>query len=172
MFRATISVSDSSQTEPIFDSNGLFGSLMLLSPWSADARRRSDLSSATHQYMQPLQIVGQTYQIPLTSRRQQASQRELTESQRFFDDANDRFYGRFAQAVDSLADDRPEFVSHLDDQSRIFRRRLRLLGKAFLPALMVAIMPCGDIGLDARYCQMLWIEPCQAAISWVSFSVP
>jgi DNA-binding GntR family transcriptional regulator len=48
--------------------------------FSSRRTKGSDLSSVTHQYMQPLQIVGQTYQTPLTSRRQQASQRELTEA--------------------------------------------------------------------------------------------
>ncbi len=49
MLQATISVSDHSQSEPIFDSSGPFGSLTPLSLQPADAQRGSDLSLASHQ---------------------------------------------------------------------------------------------------------------------------
>ena len=96
-------VSDRSQAVPIRDSNELFGALMspFLQPpgaWSGSER-----PLVCHHDMHPLQVVGQTDQAPLTSRCQQASQRKLAEPQYLFDDADDRFHGRFAQAIDLLA---------------------------------------------------------------------
>jgi hypothetical protein len=61
-------------------------------------------ASTAHQHVQPLQVVGQAHQTPLSGHRQHASQRELAEAQRFFDDADDWLHRGFAQTVDPLAD--------------------------------------------------------------------
>jgi hypothetical protein len=59
--------------------------------------------TATLQAMQSLQVESQTYQAPLTRHSCQATQRELPEPQRFFDDANHRFNRGLTQPIDGLA---------------------------------------------------------------------
>jgi len=52
--------------------------------------------------MQAFEIERQTHQTPFSSRRRQAWQRELSEAEDFFDDANDRFHGAFTQTINSV----------------------------------------------------------------------
>lgn len=61
-----------------------------------------------HQRVQPLQVEGGARQAPLAGDRDQATQGELAEVQHLLDDAQDRFDGALAQAVDGLADGRLE----------------------------------------------------------------
>ena len=63
--------------------------------------------------MKPFEIIADTDQIPFASSLEQAAQGKLTEAQDFFDDADDRFNGGFAQANDRLAEVGLELISHL-----------------------------------------------------------
>ena len=65
--------------------------------------------------MQAFEIERQAHQTPFSSRRRQASQRELSEAEDFFDDANDRLHSAFTQTINCSSDLGLEFVSHLDN---------------------------------------------------------
>src|SRR5258708_3307860 len=64
--------------------------------------------------MEALEIESQTDQAPLASRRQFPAQGELTEAEHLLDDADHRFDGTFACAVDGFAQGGLELVGHLD----------------------------------------------------------
>ena len=133
----------------IFSANQLFGTFTPSSLRTVSKSRERGLGLAAHQHVHPFQIVGQAHQTPFPDHRHQAPQRELPKAQRFLDDANDRFHRGFAQAVDDLADVGLEFVGHLDDGAGILGRGLRLLGKALLPTLVVAVPAGGDVRINA-----------------------
>ena len=64
--------------------------------------------------MQSLQVEGRTHQAPFAGDGYQTAQRELSEVQDLLDDANGRFDGALAQAVDGAAHRGLQAVSHLD----------------------------------------------------------
>ncbi len=99
--------------------------------------------------MEALQIESQTDQTPLASRRQFPAQGELAEAEHLLDNADHRFDGAFARAVDGFAQRRPELVGHLDLGTRLFGRRVGQRRKTLLPAGMMGITARGDVGLDA-----------------------
>ena len=99
--------------------------------------------------MEALQIEGQTDQTPFASRRQFPAQGELAEAQHLLDNADHRFDGAFAGAVDGFAQGGPELVGHLHLGTRLFGRRVGQQRKTLLPAGMMGIAARGDVGLDA-----------------------
>src|SRR3982751_5838956 len=99
---------------------------------------------ALEQGMEPLQIKRQTDQTPLASAGLLATQRELAESHRLFDDADYRLDGAFAQAVDRFPDRRFEFVGHLHLWAGIIRWRCGQPIKTLPPTRMVRIAPSCD----------------------------
>src|SRR6266700_7036281 len=99
--------------------------------------------------MEALQIEGQTDQTPFASRCQFPAQGELAEAQHLLDNADHRFDGAFARAVDGFAQRRPELVGHLDLGTRLFGRWVGQRRKTLLPAGMMGISARGDVRLDA-----------------------
>ena len=71
------------------------------------------------QGMQAFEVVSQTNQGPLAPRSNQTAQRKLAKAQDLLDDAQDRFDGRFTQAIEGLTNLGPQFVSHV-----LFRRSI------------------------------------------------
>src|SRR5215211_2213447 len=102
---------------------------------------------ALEQAMQPLQIERQTDQTPLARSRVLATQRELSESQHLFDDADHRLNCAFAQPVDRLPDRGCELVGHLDLGTGILGWRRMRPSKALPPTRMVPIASGRDIGI-------------------------
>jgi hypothetical protein len=105
------------------------------------------------QGMQAFEIERQTHQTPFASRRRQASQRELAETEDFLDDPDDGFNGAFAQTINCLSDLGVEFVSHLDDGTRLVWGWFRLSLKKGVPIEMMGFASGGDIGFDAQVFQ-------------------
>src|SRR5260370_39164569 len=101
--------------------------------------------------MEALEIEGQTDQAPLTSDRLDTSQRELAEAEHLLDDADHRFDGAFACAVDRFAQRRPELVGHFNLGAGTLRRRVRQRRESLLPTGMMGITAPGDVGLDATF---------------------
>src|SRR5258706_16471801 len=99
--------------------------------------------------MQPLQIECQADQTPLARSGLLAAQRELTEAQHLFDDADHWLDRAFAQAVDRFPELGFEFVGHLDLGAGILRRWRGQRCKALPPTRMVRIAPGGDMRVDA-----------------------
>src|SRR6266704_866730 len=101
--------------------------------------------------MEALEIEGQTDQAPLTSGRQDPTQGELTEAQHLLDDAEHRFDGTLACAVDGFTQRGPELVGHLDLGTVVLGRRIRHRGEPLLPTGMMGITARGDVGLDVAF---------------------
>ena len=99
--------------------------------------------------MEALQIESQTDQTPFARRRQFPAQGELAEAEYLLDDADHRFDGAFARAVDGFAQRRPELVGHLHLGTRLFGRRVGQRRKTLVPAGMMGISARGDVRLDA-----------------------
>src|SRR5712691_11818337 len=85
--------------------------------------------------MEALEIEGQTDQAALTSGRLETAQRELAEAEHLLDDADHRFDGAFACAVDRFAQRRPELVGHFHLGAGTLRRRVRQRRESLLPGL-------------------------------------
>src|SRR5947209_11593095 len=99
--------------------------------------------------METLEIERQTDQTPLARHCREPTQGELAEAEYLFDDAKHWLDGAFACAIDRFAQRGSELVGHLDLCARVLRRRIRQWCEALLPAAMMGITPCGDVGLDA-----------------------
>src|SRR5450759_3425412 len=99
--------------------------------------------------MEALEIEGQTDQAPLARRRRDPTQGELTEAQHLFEDADHRFDGAFARAVDRFTQRGSQLVGHLDLRAGVLRWRVWQRREALLPPGMMGITPRGDGGLNA-----------------------
>ncbi len=99
--------------------------------------------------MEALQMESQTDQTPLASRRQFSAQRELAEAEHLLDDADHRFDGAFACAVDGFAQGSPELVGHLHLGTRLFGWRVGQRREPLLPTRVMGIAASGDVRLDA-----------------------
>src|SRR5258706_2885446 len=99
--------------------------------------------------MEALEIEGQTDQTPLASCCMDTTQGELAKAQHLLDDADHRFDGAFARAVDGFAQRRLELVGHLHLGTRLFGRWIGQRRKTLLPAGMMGITTRGDVRLDA-----------------------
>src|SRR6266566_6993863 len=101
--------------------------------------------------MEALEIERQTDQTPLACRRLRATQGELAEAQHLLNDADHRFDGVLACAIDRFAQGGPELVGHLDLEVGVLRRGVRQWREALLPTGMMGITSRGDVGLDATF---------------------
>jgi hypothetical protein len=111
--------------------------------------------------MEPLQIEGQTDQVPFGAGVLKAARGELAKAKNGFDDANDRFHGGFAQAIDGLADGGLQLIGHFDAGRGLLGRRFRVVGEAFLPALVMQFAARGKIGFNAALLasgKVIWTE--------------
>src|ERR1700680_3440546 len=99
--------------------------------------------------MEALEIESQADKAPLASRRPFPAQRELAEAEHLLDDADHRFDGTLARAIDSFAQGRPELVGHFHLGARLYGRRVGQRREALLPTRMMGITARGDVGLDA-----------------------
>ena len=68
------------------------------------ALRGGQESLSEQQGMEPFQVVADADQVPFALCLEQTTQGELSETYYFFDDADDRFNGTFAQTINGLAD--------------------------------------------------------------------
>src|SRR3989304_7770829 len=103
--------------------------------------------------MQPLQVERAADQTPFAGSSLLTAERELSKAQDFLDDANDRFDRVLAGAIYGLANCGLELGGHLLLRAGIFTRRLRLLGKALLPALVMPTPPRRDVGINTTLLQ-------------------
>ena len=99
--------------------------------------------------MEALEIEGQTDQAPLASGGQFTAQGELAEAQHLLDDADHRFDGAFASAVDRFAQRGLELVRHLDLGTRVLGWWIEQWREPLLPAGMMEITARRDVRLDA-----------------------
>src|SRR5713101_9921425 len=97
--------------------------------------------------MEALEIEGQTDQAPLTSGRLDTSQRELAEAEHLLDDADHRFDGAFACAVEGFAQGGPELVGHLHLGTRHFGSRVGQRRAPLLPTPLLGIAASSDVRL-------------------------
>src|SRR5258708_13106584 len=93
--------------------------------------------------MEALEIERQTDQAPLASGRQDSTQRELAEAQHLLDDADYRFDGTLACAIDRFAQRCSELVRHLDLSTGALGRRSGQVANPPLPPHTIRTPPPG-----------------------------
>jgi hypothetical protein len=100
--------------------------------------------------MQTLQVKGQADEGPFMADGIKTTQGKLAKAECSLDDADDRFNGSFAQAINFFADGGLQLVSHVHREGGIDWRWFRFGSETLLPALMMRLTAGGNIGFEPR----------------------